>query len=70
MNSLKEQRRISKTGWPSEKNVLKALDKACQNPLPFAEGGYGIPLGNKHGFDLTGCCGVKLRGQNLSISLS
>ena len=47
--------------------VLKALDKVCQNPLPYTEGGYGIPLGNKHGFDLTECCEIKLRGQNLRV---
>ena len=47
--------------------VLKALDKVCQKPLPYTEGGYGIPLGNKYGFDLTGCCEIKLRGQNLRV---
>lgn len=47
--------------------VLKALDKVVQNPLPHTQGGYGIPLGNKHGFNLTGCLEVKLRGQNLRI---
>lgn len=47
--------------------VMKAVDKVSQNPLPLTEGGFGIPLGNKHGYDLTGCCEVKLRGQNLRI---
>lgn len=47
--------------------VIKALDKIVQNPLPRTLGGYGIPLGNKHGFDLKGCCEVKLRGQNLRV---
>lgn len=50
-----------------KKIVLKALDKVVKNPLPHTEGGYGIPLGNRHGFDLTGCYEVKLRGQNLRI---
>ena len=47
--------------------VAKAIDKVSSNPLPFTQGGYGIPLGNKHGFDLTGLCEIKLRGQNLRI---
>ena len=49
------------------KIVIKALDKIILNPLPRTLGGYGIPLGNKHGFDLKGCCEVKLRGQNLRV---
>ena len=47
--------------------VAKAIIKAAQNPLPHSEGGYGIPPGNKHGFDLTGCCELKLRGEELRI---
>ena len=31
------------------KMVLKAIDKVAKNPLPVDEGGYGKPLGNKHG---------------------
>ncbi|MBQ9157904.1 MAG: type II toxin-antitoxin system RelE/ParE family toxin [Erysipelotrichaceae bacterium] len=58
---------FKKLAGNQKKIVLKALDKVVQNPLPHNEGGYGIPLGNKHGFDLTGCCEVKLRGQNLRI---
>ena len=41
--------------------------KSCRTPLPHNQGGYGIPLGNKHGIDLTGCLEVKLRGQNLRV---
>lgn len=47
--------------------IRKAIKKISTNPLPFTKGGYGIPLGNKHGFDLTGLCEIKLRGQNLRI---
>ena len=42
------------------KNVIKAITKVSQNPLPANEGGYGKPLGNKHGNDLTGLCKIKL----------
>ena len=42
------------------KNVIKAITKVSQNPLPANEGGCGKPLGNKHGNDLTGLCKIKL----------
>jgi mRNA interferase RelE/StbE len=50
-----------------QKQVLKALDKLVLNPLPQAEGGYGSPLGNKGGVDLTGFLKIKLRGAGLRI---
>ena len=40
--------------------VYKAIYKVSQNPLPKSEGGYGIPLGNKHGKNLTGLYKIKL----------
>jgi len=40
--------------------IDKAIRKVSQNPLPKNEGGYGVPLGNKHGNDLTGLCRIKL----------
>lgn len=45
--------------------VLKAIKKVKQNPLPVYEGGYGKPLGNKNGNDLTGFLKVKLKVQVL-----
>lgn len=47
--------------------IRKAITKVSKNPLPFTQGGFGIPLGNKHGFDLTGFNEIKLRGQNLRV---
>ena len=47
--------------------VTKAINKISINPLPRTKGGYGIPLGNKHGFNLTNLNEIKLRGQNLRI---
>ena len=45
----------------SEKNqVYKAIRKVSQNPLPKNEGGYGKPLGNMLGNDLTGLLKIKL----------
>ena len=40
--------------------VRKAIQKVLQNPLPQAEGGYGVPLGNKQGSHLAGCLKIKI----------
>ena len=40
--------------------VERAISKVAENPLPKNEGGYGTPLGNKHGRNLTGLCKIKL----------
>lgn len=47
--------------------VNKAIKKVKSNPLPQAEGGYGKPLGNKHGVNLTTLLKIKLRGEELRI---
>jgi mRNA interferase RelE/StbE len=39
--------------------IAKGIKKALQNPLPRSEGGYGHPLGNKAGNNLTGCLKLK-----------
>jgi len=40
--------------------VRKAIKKVRKNPLPVTEGGYGKPLGNKNGNDLSGLLKIKL----------
>ncbi len=47
--------------------VLKAIKKVKQNPLPIFESGYGKPLGNKNGNDLSGFLKVKLKSAGLRI---
>ena len=47
--------------------VQKAIRKVQQNPLPEAEGGYGKPLGNTGGTNLTGFLKIKLRGAGIRI---
>lgn len=47
--------------------VRKAIAKVSQNPLPVSEGGYGKPLGNKGGNNLTGLLKIKLRGAGLRV---
>ena len=49
------------------KAVLKAITKVRQNPLPASEGGYGKPLGNRHGNDLTGLCKIKLVKEGIRV---
>ena len=40
--------------------IDKAIQKVSKNPLPQNEGGYGKPLGNKYGNNLTGHCKIVL----------
>jgi mRNA interferase RelE/StbE len=47
--------------------ILKSISKAVLNPLPQNEGGYGHPLGNKRGNNLTGCLKLKLKKLGLRI---
>jgi mRNA interferase RelE/StbE len=47
--------------------VRKAIKKVQTNPLPMNEGGYGKPLGNKSGNDLTGFLKIKLRSSGLRV---
>ena len=44
----------------AKKQVDAAILKVSQNPIPKSEGGYGNPLGNKRGNNLTGLCKIKL----------
>ena len=41
--------------------VLAGIKKVRQNPLPQSEGGYGKPLGNKNGNNLTGFFKIKYK---------
>lgn len=41
--------------------VVKGIRKVRTNPLPKNRGGYGTPLGNKGGIDLTTLMKVKFR---------
>ena len=47
--------------------VKKAIRKVQDNPLPQSEGGYGKPLGHKHGLNLTNLLKIKLRGEGIRI---
>ncbi|MBR3570115.1 MAG: type II toxin-antitoxin system RelE/ParE family toxin [Oscillibacter sp.] len=47
--------------------VQKMMDKVRANPLPLREGGYGKPLGNQSGYDLTGLLKIKLRSSGIRV---
>ena len=47
--------------------VIKAIRKVKENPLPQSEGGYGKPLGNKGGNDLTGLLKIKYRDIGIRV---
>lgn len=47
--------------------VAKAINKVLENPLPVSEGGYGKPLGNKRGNDLSGFLKIKLKSAGIRV---
>lgn len=58
-DTLKDLKRLDGS---QRKHVFKAIERIRTNPLPQNEGGFGKPLGNKAGTDLTGFMKIKLRG--------
>ncbi|MCL2082546.1 MAG: type II toxin-antitoxin system RelE/ParE family toxin [Oscillospiraceae bacterium] len=52
---------LKKLGGSVCPQVFKGIVKVQQNPLPRARGGYGEPLGNKRGNNLTGLYKIKFR---------
>lgn len=47
--------------------VIKGIQKVSQNPLPQNDGGYGKPLGNKAGSDLTNLLKIKFRSIGIRV---
>lgn len=47
--------------------VLKGIQKVSRNPLPVQEGGYGKPLGNKNGANLTNLLKIKFRDLGIRL---
>lgn len=50
--------------------ALKAIKKVGRNPLPQSESGYGKPLGNKYGRDLTNLLKIKIKDSGLRVIYS
>lgn len=51
----------------TKKEVIKGIIKVSQNPLPNTEGGYGKPLGNHSGANLTGFLKIKFKQSGLRV---
>ena len=47
--------------------ALKGIRKARQNSLPVQEGGYGKPLGNRTGNNLTNLLKIKFRNLGIRV---
>ncbi len=47
--------------------VVKGIQKVAQNPVSTAEGGYGKPLGNRSGTDLTNLFKIKFRDLGICV---
>ena len=47
--------------------MLKGIQKVSRNPLPVQEGGYGKPLGNKNGANLTNLLKIKFRDLGIRV---
>ena len=58
---------IDKLDGSPRKMVFKAIEKVRENPKSQTEGGYGKPLGNKGGNNLTGLFKIKLRSLGLRV---
>lgn len=57
-------RRLDKS---QQLHVLKAIQKVSSNPLPYSEGGYGKPLGNRISGNLAGYMKIKLSALGLRV---
>ena len=61
------QKDMKKLDHSIQMQVLKGIQKVRQNPLPVQEGGYGKPLGNKNGSNLTNLLKIKFRDLGIRV---
>jgi len=55
------QKDLYKLDGSTVKTVLKGILKVAENPLSQSQGGYGKPLGNKGGINLTNLFKIKFK---------
>lgn len=58
---------LKKLDHSTQIQVLKGIRKVSQNPMPAEEGGYGKPLGNKSGTNLTNLMKIKFRDIGIRV---
>lgn len=58
---------IKRLDHSAQIQVLKGISKVSQNSLPVEEGGYGKPLGNKSGTNLTNLMKIKFRDLGIRV---
>ena len=58
---------MKKLDHSAQIQVLKGIMKVSKNPLPAEEGGYGTPLGNKSGTNLTNLLKIKFRDLGIRV---
>ena len=58
---------MKKLDHSAQIQVLKGIKKVSKNPLPIEEGGYGKPLGNKSGMNLTNLMKIKFRDLDIRV---
>ncbi len=58
---------MKKLDHSAQIQVLKGIKKVSKNPLPIEEGGYGKPLGNKGGMNLTNLMKIKFRDLGIQV---
>lgn len=58
---------MKKLDHSAQIQVLRGIRKVSQNPLPVEAGGYGKPLGNKSGTNLTNFMKIKFRNLGIRV---
>ncbi len=47
--------------------IIKVINKVAENPKPYNEGGYGMPLRNSNYSKLANYCKIKIKKPNVRI---
>ncbi|MDO4554352.1 MAG: type II toxin-antitoxin system RelE/ParE family toxin [Lachnospiraceae bacterium] len=61
---------IKKLDHSIHPQIMKGIQKVSHNPVSIYQGGYGKPLGNKDGINLTGLFKIKFRGIGIRVVYS
>ena len=67
MYTLEAEKDLKRLDRSQQLQVLKAIKKVSENPLPNTEGGYGKPLGNLMSANLSGYLKINLLKVGLRV---